>query len=67
MSLVGSENGITLLHQEPAVLSLETKYHALGKHGDREYNSGAGRQASTWLSLTEVNEERAVCTWCGVV
>lgn len=56
MSFVGPENGILLLHQGPAVLSLETKYHALGKHGDREYNSGVGRHASTRLSLTEVND-----------
>lgn len=54
VSLVGSESGIFLLHPERAVLSLEIKDHALGKRGEREYNSGAGGHASIQLGLTEL-------------
>lgn len=54
VSFVWSESEIFFYTMNQPVLPLETKYHALGKHGEREYNSGAGRHASIQLSLTEL-------------
>lgn len=54
VSLVSLESGIILLCHEPVVLSLEKKYHSLGKHRERERenSSGAGRHTSIKFYLT---------------
>lgn len=45
MSLVSLESGIILLCHEPVVLSLEKKYHSLGKHREREREKIVQEQA----------------------